>query len=123
MRSSMSTLKTMSTRACAVVVLVVTLLVNLGCGASRPATFWTVTQAESIKRVRGTALNRTACTGLGDRRVSAYQSFSCAGVVVPRSAPQLPVRVRYVLNPRGKYMGQTSAYLATNVHFDSFGVP
>jgi hypothetical protein len=103
--------------------LAVTLLGNLGCGASRPAAFWTVSQVESIKRVRGTALETTTCTGLGEQRASAYRRFSCVGVVVPQSFPDLPVRVRYVLNTGGKYKGDRSAYLATNVHFDSFGVP
>jgi hypothetical protein len=113
----------MGTRVAGIVLLVVTLLASLGCGASRPAKFWTVKQAESIKLVRGTPLERTACTGLGERRASAYRRFSCVGVVVPKTFPDLPVRVRYVLNPRGQYKNHRSAYLATSVHFDSFGVP
>jgi hypothetical protein len=28
-----------------------------------------------------------------------------------------------MLNPRSKYKGDRSAYLATSVHFESFGVP
>jgi hypothetical protein len=113
----------MGTRVAGKVLLVVTLLASLGCGASRPARFWTARQAESIKLVRGTPLRRTTCTGLGERRASAYRRFSCVGVVVPKAVPDLPVRVRYVLNPRGKYKGHRSAYLATSVRFDSFGVP
>lgn len=106
-----------------VVFVVVTLIANLGCGASRPSRFWTVGQAESIKLVRGTALERTTCTGLGEQRASAYRRFSCVGVVLPQLDPVLAVRVRYVLNPRGRHRGLRSAYLATSVHFDSFGVP
>jgi hypothetical protein len=113
----------MGARAAGFVLLVVTLLASPGCGASRPARFWTVKQAESIELVRGTPLKMTTCTGLGERRASAYRRFSCVGVVVPKTFPDLPVRVRYVLNPRGKYRGHGSAYLATSVHFDSFGVP
>ncbi len=113
----------MGTHMACVVSLVIMLLANLGCGASRPDTFWTVGQAESIKLVRGTALETTTCTGLGEQRADAYRRFSCVGVVLPQSDPVLAVRVRYVLNPRGKYRGRRSAYLATRVHFDSFGVP
>ncbi len=109
-------------RAC-VVFLVVTLLAILGCGASRPATFWTVGQAESIRLVRGTALETTTCTGLGEQRADAYHRFSCVGVVRPEFDPVLAVRVRYVLNPRGRYSGRRSAYLTKSVRFDSFGVP
>jgi hypothetical protein len=113
----------MSMRVAGIVLLAVAVLVDLGCESSRPARFWTVSQAQSIKLVRGTALDRTTCRGLGKQRVSAYRRFACVGVVVPKSVPYLPVRVRYVLNPRGRYKDQRSAYLATNVHFDSFGVP
>ena len=103
--------------------LVVTLLASLGCGASPPPRFWTVRQAESIKLVRGTPLKSTRCTGLGMPRASAYRRFSCVGVVVPKTIPDRTVRVRYVLNPRGKYKGHPSAYVATSVHFNAFGVP
>jgi hypothetical protein len=109
--------------------LAVTFLVALGCGTSRPAEpnparFWTVTQAESIKLVRGTPLKTTGCKGLGEHRASAYPRFSCVGVHWPKGlAYPLPVRVRYVLNPRGRYRGNQSPYLATRVYFDSFGVP
>jgi hypothetical protein len=94
-----------------------------GDGSSRPPTFWTVEQAESIKVIRGTPLRTTKCTGFGEERDSAFRRFLCIGKVVPRAAPQLPVRVRYLLNPRGAYRGRHSAYLATNVRFDAFGVP
>lgn len=110
----------MGTRVAAIVSLV---LANLACGTSQSTTYWTVSEAESIRLVRGTALESTTCSGVGKQRGSAYRKFSCVGVVVPESFPDLPVRVRYVLNTRGKYQGQRSAYLATNVHFDSFGVP
>ncbi len=113
----------MGTRVAGIMSLVVMLLASLGCGASRPARFWTVRQAESIKLVRGTPLERTTCTGIGMRRGSTYRRFSCVGVVVPKGIPDRPVRVRYVLNPRGEYKGHRSAYLATSVHFDAFGVP
>ena len=94
------------------------------CGeASRPPTFWTVEQAESIKLIRGTALTKARCSGLGEPRDAAYRRFRCTGRVVAEAVPQVPVRVRYVLNPRGSYRGSSSAYLATNVRFDSFGVP
>jgi hypothetical protein len=110
-----------------VVLLVFTLVVTLGCGTSHPAAparFWTVSQAESIKVVRGTLLKTTKCTGLREERASAYQRFSCVGVHWPKGlAYPLPVRVRYVLNPRGEYRGPWSPYLATRVYFDSFGVP
>jgi hypothetical protein len=117
----------MGFRAGSTVVLVSSLLVTVACGASEsrvPARFWTVSQAESIKLVRGTPLKTTKCTGLGERRISAYRRFSCVGVHWPKGlAYPLPVRVRYVLNPRGPYRGQESPYLATSVRFDSFGVP
>jgi hypothetical protein len=113
----------MGIRVAGTALLVVTLLASIGCGASRPAKFWTVRQAESIKLVRGTPLKRTRCVGLGIRRASAYRRFSCVGVVAPKSVPDRPVRVRYMLNPRSKYKGDRSAYLATSVHFESFGVP
>jgi hypothetical protein len=109
------------------VLLVVALFANLACGASHTAVaarFWTVSQAETIKLVRGTPLKTTKCTGLGEQRASAYRRFSCVGVHWPKGlAYPLPVRVRYVLNTRGKYRGQRSAYLATSVYFDSFVVP
>jgi hypothetical protein len=104
-------------------VLVLTLLAATACGESRPAKFWTVEEAESIKSVRGAKLNTTVCTGLGESRSSAYRRFSCTGTTTAASHPELPVRVRYVLNPRGDYRGPRSAYLATEVFFDSFGVP
>ena len=72
---------------------------------------------------RGTPLERATCTGIGMRRGSTYRRFSCVGVVVPKGIPDWPVRVRYVLNPRGEHKGHRSAYLATSVHFDAFGVP
>jgi hypothetical protein len=94
------------------------------CGeGSAPPTYWSVEEAESIKRVRGTPLVITDCKGLGDGRDSRYRRFRCTGRVVAPTVPQLPVRVRYVLNPRGAYQGRRSAYLATSVRFDSFGVP
>jgi hypothetical protein len=100
------------------------LATGAGCGASdRPAKFWTVEEAESIRAIRGTPLRTTDCRGVGKSRDSTYRRFSCVGIVVPRSLPQLPVRVRYALNPRGRFDGAHSAYLATNVHFDAFGVP
>jgi hypothetical protein len=92
-------------------------------GSTAPPTFWTVEQAESIRVIRGTPLATTNCGGLGESRDSAYRRFRCTGRVVPKAVPQLPVRVRYVLNPRGAYEGGGSAYLATSVRFDSFGVP
>jgi hypothetical protein len=113
----------MGTSVASIVLLPVALFVSLGCGSSRPATFWTAGEAESIKRVRGTALETTMCTGVGRQKASGYRRFSCVGVVIPESAPYLPVRVRYVLNTRGAYKGARSPYLATSVHFDSFGVP
>jgi hypothetical protein len=94
------------------------------CGdGSAPPTYWSVEEAESIKRVRGTPLAITDCKGLGDARDSAYRRFRCTGRVVAPAVPQLPIRLRYVLNPRGAYQGSRSAYLATSVRFDSFGVP
>ncbi len=64
------------------------------------------------------------CTGLGKRVESAYQRFSCVGVHWPKGLGYpLPVRVRYVLNTRGKYSGERSPHLMTGVHFDAFGVP
>jgi hypothetical protein len=95
------------------------------CGdANAPSPrFWTVEQAESIRTVRGTPLTTTRCTGIGAARDGSYPRFSCVGKVVPPTMPDRPVRVRYVLNPRGRYDGRGSAYLATDVHFDAFGVP
>jgi hypothetical protein len=92
-------------------------------GSTAPPTFWTVEQAESIKVIRGTPLAITKCGGLGESRESAFRRFRCTGRIVAEAVPQLPVRVRYVLNPRGAYEGGGSAYLATSVRFDSFGVP
>jgi hypothetical protein len=37
--------------------------------------------------------------------------------------PDRIVRVTYIFQPRGKYVGRRSAYIATNVRFDAFGVP
>jgi hypothetical protein len=106
-----------------VLLLVVALVMSSACGESRPPEFWTVTQAESIKSIRGTKLETTACTGIGASRASGYRRFSCTARTRPSSLPDLPVQVRYVLNPRGEYRGNRSAYLATDVHFESFGVP
>jgi hypothetical protein len=103
--------------------LTLVVLVMLGCGSASPGVYWTVEQAESIKRVRGTALETTTCKGVGKAHASRYRRFSCVGVIVPPSAPNRPVRVRYVLNTRGKYEGDQSSYLATRVYFDAFGVP
>jgi hypothetical protein len=109
------------------VLLLGALVFNAGCGASEtvvPVRFWTVGQAEAIKVVRGTPLKTTNCTGRGEKRGPAYERFFCIGVHWPRHlAYPLPVRVRYVLNPRGPFRGPRSPYLATRVRFDSFGVP
>jgi hypothetical protein len=110
-------------RVAFVLLLVFAAVVAPACGESRPAEFWTVKQAESIKSIRGTTLETTTCTGIGASRASGYRRFSCTGKTTPRSLPDLPVRVRYVLDPRGEYRANRSAYLATNVRFDSFGVP
>ena len=103
------------------------LVVNAACGASEPVVpvrFWTEGQAEAIKVVRGTPLRTTNCAGRGEKRGSAYRHFFCVGVHWPKHLGYpLPVRVRYVLNPRGRYRGPESPYLATSVRFDSFGVP
>lgn len=108
---------------CLCMVLVVTLTAASACGESRPARFWTVEQAELIGSVRGARLTTTTCRGIGESRASGYRRFSCTGTTTAASLPELPVRVRYVLNPHGEYRGARSAYLATDVHFDSFGVP
>jgi hypothetical protein len=113
-------------RVAGAALLVGAVLACLACGDSEPvpARFWTESQAESIRLVRGTPLKTTNCTGLGEERVSAYRRFRCVGVHWPKGLGYpLPVRVRYVLNTRGKYRGQRSPYLATSVYFDSFGVP
>ena len=102
---------------------VVALVAATACSDSRPPEFWTVEQAESIKSVRGTSLEKTGCTGVGSSRDSAYRRFSCVGTTKASALPQVPIRVRYVLNSRGEYRGARSAYLATNVYFESFGVP
>ena len=60
---------------------------------------------------------------MGEARGGAYSRFRCVGTAVPEAVPELPVRVTYVLNPRGEFDGARSAYLATSVRFDSFGVP
>jgi hypothetical protein len=103
------------------------ILAGTACGTSRPtvpARFWTVSEAESIRLIRGTPLRTTACTPIGEPRGSTYGRFSCEGVHWPKGLQYpLPVRVRYVLNPHGPYRGPRSAYLATSVYFDSFGVP
>jgi hypothetical protein len=115
----------MRTRAATGSALIAFVLAAAGCdhGDPVPGTFWTVQQAESIRTVRGTPLARTECSGLREGREERYGRFSCVGVTWPPSTPQLKVRVRYVLDPAGPYRGTRSAYLATNVHFDSFGVP
>ena len=102
------------------------LFANLACGESRSLSprFWTVRQAESIRIVRGTPLRTTKCTGRGERRASAYRRFRCVGVHWPKGlAYPLPVRVRYVLEPRGAYRVGRPPYVMTRVRFDSFGVP
>src|SRR5262245_37440153 len=95
------------------------------CGASaHPSGFWTKAQAESIRSVRGTQLRTTTCTGRGEERESGYRRFFCVGVHWPRGLGySLPVRVRYVLVPIGRYRGTPSSYQLTWVRFDSFGVP
>jgi hypothetical protein len=100
-------------------------LVSAACGRSdHPSGFWTKAQAESIRSIRGTPLERTTCTGRGEERESAYRRFFCVGVHWPRGlAYPLPVRVRYVLAPLGQFWGMRSAYQLTWVRFDSFGVP
>jgi hypothetical protein len=104
--------------------LMVFLLGAAGCRDDPPPpTFWTEAQAESIKLVRGTTLQQVSCSGMGAEQDERYERFSCVGRAVPESVPELKVRVRYVLNPRGSYRGTRSAYLATRVRFDSFGVP
>jgi hypothetical protein len=116
-----------SCKAGGVLLLLGALVVNAACGAAQtvvPARFWTVGQAEEIKVVRGTPLKTTTCTGRGEERDSAYGRFFCVGVHWPEHLGYpLPVRVRYVLNPRGPFRGSSSPYLATMVRFDSFGVP
>jgi hypothetical protein len=107
-------------RVCFLVVLV---LLTAACAESRPADFWTVEEAESIRSVRGAKLESAECRGLGEERGSGYRRFSCVGTTLPTALPELPVRVRYVLNARGEYRGADSAYLATGVYYDSFGVP
>jgi hypothetical protein len=108
---------------CVLPVLLVTLLLTSACTDSRPAEFWTVEQAESIRSIRGTMLQTATCTGIGESRASGYRRFSCSGSTTPEALPDLPVRVTYILNSRGEYRGRHSAYLATDVHFDAFGVP
>jgi hypothetical protein len=104
--------------------LVVLLLGAAGCRDDPPPpTFWTESQAESIKLVRGTSLEKVSCSGMGAEQNARHRRFSCVARAVPASMPELKVRVRYVLNPRGPYCGKRSAYLATRVRFDSFGVP
>jgi hypothetical protein len=93
------------------------------CTDSRPADFWTVEEAETIRTIRGTTLQATECKGIGQSRSSGYRRFSCIGETTPKALPELPVRVTYVLNTRGEYREERSAYLATDVHFDAFGVP
>ena len=100
------------------------LLAAAGCRDDPPPpTFWTESQAESIKLVRGTVLQEVSCSGMGEEQNAGHRRFTCVGRAVPASVPELKVRVRYVLNPRGPYRGGRSAYLATRVRFDSFGVP
>jgi hypothetical protein len=75
-------------RSPAVLLLASTLLVNLACGDSDAGRrgFWTVAEAESIKVVRGTPLRTTKCTGLGERRASAYRRFRCIGCIGPNTS-------------------------------------
>jgi hypothetical protein len=103
--------------------LVLVVLLAAACTESRPAGFWTVEEAESIRSVRGAKLESTQCKGVGRERASGYRRFSCVGTTLPTALPEVPVRVRYVLNARGEYRGADSAYLATDVYYDSFGVP
>jgi hypothetical protein len=104
------------------------------CGAWRasslPSGYWTKSQAESIRWVRGYPLKTITCRGRGEERESGYRRFFCVGVYWPkgsadpiRRAYSLPVRVRYVLVPIGQYRGTHSPHKLTWVRFDSFGVP
>jgi hypothetical protein len=100
-------------------------LVCAACGTSgHPSRYWTKSQAESIRSVRGTPLKTTTCTGRGEERESGYRRFFCVGVHWPKGLGySLPVRIRYVLAPLGQYRGTQPPYKLTWVRFDSFGVP
>jgi hypothetical protein len=101
------------------------------CGTSSdPSGYWTKSQAESIRSIRGYRLKTHTCTGRGKERESGYRRFFCVGVYWPkgsadpiRRAHSLPVRIRYVLAPLGQYRGTEPPYTLTWVRFDSFGVP
>jgi hypothetical protein len=90
----------------------------------RPHNAWTVVQAEAIRSIRGVRLATLDCMPLGARSAPGrYRHFRCAGATAPRFDPRLRVRVRYVLHPLGRFRGPRSPFVATNVRYDSFGVP
>ena len=95
------------------------------CGTSRHHSgYWTTSQAESIRSIRGYPLKTITCTGRGKERESGYRRFFCAGVLWPEGLGySLPIRVRYVLVPLGRYRGSEPPHTFTWVRFNSFGVP
>jgi hypothetical protein len=103
-------------------------VLSILCGAcgtsSHPSGYWTTSQAEAIRSVRGTPLKTITCSGRGEERESAYRRFFCVGVHWPKGLGYpLPIRVRYVLVPLGRYRGTQPPYTLPWVRFDSFGVP
>ena len=109
--------------------LVLPVVISILCGAcggtsSHPPGYWTKSQAESIRSVRGYRLKTNICTGRGEERESGYRRFFCVGVYWPKGlAYSLPVRIRYVLAPVGEYRDTQPPYQLPWVRFDSFGVP
>jgi hypothetical protein len=108
--------------------LVFPVVISILCSAfgtsSHPSGYWTKSQAESIRSIRGYPHKTNTCTGRGEERESGYRRFFCVGAFWPKGLGySLPVRVRYVLVPLGQYRGTQSRYKLTWVRFDSFGVP
>ena len=93
-----------------------------GSAHVRPNNFWTPSQAEVIRVVRGTRLYAVECRGHGSRR-STFRHFACSGQTARNVRSPRTALVTYVLHALGGYYGRRSGYFATNVRFSAFFVP
>jgi hypothetical protein len=93
--------------------LTLTLAACAGGGEAR----WTVEQAESIRHVRGTAVNEPRCEGVGPPTDDRYERFRCTAGARRPSETFDSVAVLYELVPEAEYSGARSAHRLENVSF------